>query len=96
METCGAEEKAMTSQECVSKRQENTTDLEALQKLFDLHWQVADYAQKLTGTAQRHIGMELMTVADQIGAEIDELTERCGYTIEEVTAPFHQKTPRAA
>ena len=67
---------------------ESTTDLEALTKLMDLSCQVAAHAEALYATEEVQRGMKLMETADLIAEEVGVWTERCGYTIDEVTRPL--------
>ena len=67
------------------------TDLkgrETLTELFDFHCQLSDHAQKLYATEEAWRGMEIMDIADLIGGVIDTLTERLGYTLDEVIEPL--------
>lgn len=74
--------------------QRDPRDLETLTKLFDLHWQLADHAQKLYATEEAWSGMEIIDTVDQLAAEIDMMAGCLGYTIDQVTEPLCQ--PRTA
>lgn len=73
----------MNSNMAAKSTPENPKGLEALTRLFYLHWQLA-------GRAQDQCDNALLETADQIGSVIDTLAERLGCTVDEVTAPFRE------
>ena len=56
--------------------------------LMALSSEIADSARKLCTTEQATVGMKLMTIADRLADEVGLLTDRSGYTVDEVVAPL--------
>lgn len=66
----------------------NIESLAALTRLMDLSCQIAGHAVSLYDTTQTALGMTLMESADHLADEVGVWAGRCGYTMDEVTAPL--------
>ncbi len=60
----------------------------ALTRLMALSSEIANSAQRLYDTEQATVGMRLMEIADRLADEVGLLTDRSGYTVDEVIAPL--------
>ena len=68
----------------------NRDDLEALTRLMGLLSNLARDVTKLYGTEKAALGMSLMETTDQLTVVVGVLSERMGYTMDEVTRPLWQ------